>query len=725
MIRIPKELLDSIEVLHLPPAPQILLKFIHLSENDAASMPELAALLKQDPALTARILTVSNSVAFLKGKPTHNLVKCLVNLGLRLSRTLAACLVVQNVFTPTIKQKRYEYEGFWQHSLSVAELCRYIADDIHYPDPEEAYLAGLMHDIGELLLLGGIETSYSTILDSCQNEQILYNREEHLLGTNHSVVSAWLIEQWGLSSSFMVDAVMFHHATAKEIITADPLSQILWSAHLFSSYRLLFQATEQIYPDELKTVYELLGLDFAKLSCFYSQSSQNVRMIFDALGLNLADELRTMPYCTRSSGSHLPDGSPAALSEMEESVQNMALMQQLYRDISAVKDESELLLPIAESSRILFGLGAISFLMLREDKAVLSGKGINFQAELMQKMETRIDPPKSLAALSLVKGEPVFSLASEDSRNVPALFDIQVARILGTEGVLYIPLNGGKRVSGVMVCGICSRQIERIKGKIKWIKSFARAAAINIESWGEIQRQRKEQESLIARRFEQSVRKTIHEAGNPLGIIKNYLAIMSSKVSSDSDLLHELQIMKEEIERVTRIMKGMSSLHETIVSNGQTDANELIDGMLFLYKELLFTSRGIEVALDLDPQLPAIKTDGDVLKQILLNLWNNASEALESGDRVTVSTAGDINQDGVPFIEIRVADNGPGLPEDVTKRIFKPLEANRRIGHSGLGLSIVAELVKSLEGRISCQSRKGMGVIFSIMLPKGQVPADE
>ncbi len=725
MIRIPNELLDAIEVLHLPPAPQILLKFIHLSENDTATMPELAALLKQDPSLAARILTVSNSVAFLKGKPTHNLVKCLVNLGLRLSRTLAACLVVQNVFTPTSQGKRYEYEGFWQHSLLVAELCRYIAEDIHYPDPEEAYLAGLMHDIGELLLLGGIENRYSGILESCQNEQILYSREEHLLGTNHSVVSAWLIEKWGLSSSFIVDAVMFHHVTAKEIITADPLSQILWSAHLFSSYRLLFQTTGQIYPDELKTVYELLGLDYAKLSCFHSQSAMNVRMIFDALGIHLADELKTMPCCSLVSGCTGFNNSAEGLSEMAESVQNMALMQQLYRDISTVKDESELLLPIAESSRILFGLGAISFLMLKEDKAALSGKGINFQPELMQKMETRLEPTQSLAALSLVKGEPVFSIANEENCNVPSLFDMQVARILGTEGVLYIPLNAGKQTSGVMVCGICSRQIERIKGRIKWINSFARAAAINIESWAEIQKAKKVQESMIARRFEQSVRKTIHEVGNPLGIIKNYLAIMSSKVSSDSNLLQELEILKEEIERVTQIMNGMNRLHETIVSNGQTDANELIDGMLMLYKDLLFTSRGIEVVLDLDPRLPGIETDRDILKQILLNLWNNASDALKAGDRVTVSTASDLNQDGIPFIEIRISDNGSGLPEDVTRSLFKPLEANRRPGHSGLGLSIVADLIKRLEGRISCQSRKGMGVVFSIMLPKGQVQVDE
>jgi signal transduction histidine kinase len=86
------------------------------------------------------------------------------------------------------------------------------------------------------------------------------------------------------------------------------------------------------------------------------------------------------------------------------------------------------------------------------------------------------------------------------------------------------------------------------------------------------------------------------------------------------------------------------------------------------------------------------------------------------------STADHVHQQGQVYTQLSVVDNGPGLPDDVKRRLFQPLGQNRSPGHSGLGLSIVGQLVKKLGGRISCQSSAGRGTGYTILLPQEQTP---
>jgi HD-like signal output (HDOD) protein len=121
---IPEEIIDSIEAIHLPTIPQTLLRFLQLADDEMTSMAELAMLVSQDPALSARVLTVANSPALKSRAESKNLVHSLTHIGTRLARTLAACLVVQKVFSPAIDNQDYDFTGFWGHSLRVAEVSR-------------------------------------------------------------------------------------------------------------------------------------------------------------------------------------------------------------------------------------------------------------------------------------------------------------------------------------------------------------------------------------------------------------------------------------------------------------------------------------------------------------------------------------------------------------------------------------------------------------------------
>lgn len=719
MLRVPEAILDSIEAIYLPSMPQVLLRFLQLSSDDNTSMAELATLVGQDPALSARVLTVANSPALRRGKETKNLLQCLVNLGTRLARSLAACLVVQKVFSPTVENQHYDLTGFWGHSLRVAEMARAIAAEVKYPDLEEAYLSGLLHDIGQLLLLGGVGERYGSILVLSRDEADLREIEEQRLGTDHAAVGAWLLDQWNLSS-FMADSVLLHHTPAEEIAAADELSRIVWSAHMICYHHKQLDLAQDERAPDLSAVNLMTGIDVSKVLSIYRQCSDRVVSVAAALGITETADAKTLPHTSTTPLANLSpkqDSNDVANTQLEEAVRDMAIMQPLQQDLASLDSEAEILLAVRESARILFGLGQLAFLLVHPDKPILSGANINCQSELLQRLEIPLHSRHSLVATAALENRPHSTFEQEDPVLV-SLVDVQISRVLGSEGLLYVPLHSRKRSIGVMVCGVSAAQSARLQQRIRWIASFANMAANSIEAWRDMRDRENNLEATLTRQFEQHARKVIHETGNPLSIIKNYLAIVNQKLPDDNAMLQELEILGEEIDRVTQIMARMSNLAEALPETGTLDINNVIENMLALYGEPLFSSKGIAVEKRLDSGLSAVKLNRDCIKQILLNLWNNAAEAMSTGGVMEISTHADVNQNGRAYIEIRVSDTGPGLPPDVMNHLFQPLDPNRRPGHSGVGLSIVAGLVERLDGRITCQTKAGLGTSYSIILPK-------
>jgi nitrogen-specific signal transduction histidine kinase len=247
--------------------------------------------------------------------------------------------------------------------------------------------------------------------------------------------------------------------------------------------------------------------------------------------------------------------------------------------------------------------------------------------------------------------------------------------------------------------------------------NFANLAAISINAWQEMRSSAEHIEASVTNRFEMQARRVVHEAGNPLAIIKNYLKIVAQKIPGEANILQEFGILREEIDRVSTILQRLNSMSSAAPVTGIVDINGIIEGMLSLYGSSLFSSCGITIEKNLEPSLPPVSGDRDSIKQILLNIWKNAAEALSAGHRVAVTTKGPATNNGRDFVEITLGDSGPGLPPEVRQRLFQPLEHDRRPGHSGLGLSIVATLVEQLEGVISCQSNAGQGTAFTILLP--------
>jgi signal transduction histidine kinase len=202
-----------------------------------------------------------------------------------------------------------------------------------------------------------------------------------------------------------------------------------------------------------------------------------------------------------------------------------------------------------------------------------------------------------------------------------------------------------------------------------------------------------------------------HEVRNPLGVIRASVQLLED-AKTGPDRIHEAaEVIKQEIDRLDRVIKALLDFGRpskpTLV---RTDLNEVLQDVV------LFTSRfakqaSVTIAEQLDPDLPLIQGDPDQLKQVFLNLVTNAVQAMSTtGGTITIETrvAGD-------YVEVSIADNGPGIPTDDLPKVFDPFFTKRAEG-TGLGLTIVHRIIDEHEGHIEVRSGAG-GTVFDVTLP--------
>ncbi len=734
---LPGPTLRAIQAVELPALPGTLLAFMRAVSQEDASLRAVSELVLREPALAARILHVANSAAFRSAGSLRSIELSLQVLGVRVLRSVAACLAVQQAFGRLPLLQPEDLSGFWHHALYVAELAQAIAARTGLAEPEEAYLCGLLHDVGQLMLLGGLGSSYGAILAEAEadtdtdTEPALSALERAALGTDHAEVGGWLVDRWQLPS-FMADAIRFHHHDLQAVAQADGLTRVVWVAHvaqdLMRDVWVAHVAQDLADPatpdaDGFAALARLVQLPPLQLAHLCATAQDQVGQLAAALGVPSA--LSTLPRWR-------PAPEPAARhpeqQALQETLASMAALQPLQQDLAASDSEAQLLSAARVSARILFGVADVVFLLRRGEPPAMCGLPLAGQTALLGRLRVALDPPAQDACARAAATGALCSSFSQRPDGLPAVRDQQLARLLGSAGLVCAPMAVGVTVWGLMVFPADAADAAGLRQRETQILAFAGIVAGQLQGWRGLRERHRDAQAAAADSWLLKGRQVAHEVSNPLGTIKTYLQIMQRQLPEDGPMNDELQVLREEIDRVARIVRRLGEAPDSPAAPAGTaiDLNAAVEGLRSLYGDALFGGGDIELVLTLQRPLALSHADRDTVRQVLLNLWKNAAEALPRGARVVTATTDHVYRDGRVYTQLSVSDNGPGLPADVMRTPFQPLGMNRRPGRSGLGLSIVHERVAGLAGHVSCQTAPGRGTRFDVLLPQdlsGQAPA--
>jgi len=212
-----------------------------------------------------------------------------------------------------------------------------------------------------------------------------------------------------------------------------------------------------------------------------------------------------------------------------------------------------------------------------------------------------------------------------------------------------------------------------------------------------------------------------HEINNPLAIIMASSGVIRDMVDPEFDLDGCPENIRQELDNIDLAILRARGITRQLLDYGRKnppqpvacDLNQILDEVLDGFKKREFEVANIEIIRNYSPDLPKLLIDPDQIRQVFLNLINNAGDAITGSGTITIATACDEKD-----IRVTVTDTGRGMTFDQIKKIFDPFYTSKEVGKgTGLGLSVSLSIVKSMDGTIDVQSMPDAGSAFTVVLP--------
>lgn len=567
------------------------------------------------------------------------------------------------------------YISRWRQSIGVAHLAQALGVRSGAVDAEAAWTAGLAHNLADYL-------------------------DTDLTPPAHA--ADWLNTLD--TDGWLADAVRYHAEPLARGRAAHPLVRIVQLA-----YQLVTRA-DAVDSVDVRAALAALQMGAGEAAQLLAESQGQARQLAQRFGL--------IDPVAQSAGAGFDRLARLYATEAAQS----ALHGHFRHADGSSSHTFELL---QDSLRVLFGI----------EQACLFAPAVDGSLRLA----ALIPADAGLRALAIPPDDGHSALPRALARNAPqqfergeadaALVDEQIARLLGVSRFLCQPLVLRDGQPGVLVVGDavsdlavsplwrftlaeCSEALRPGPATVPAPVQAVPLQGTTAAQGDDIPRDR--------------VRRAVHEVANPLTIMRNYVNLLSDKLGADSAVQRDLGIIGDEIERVARIVRGITLAEETAVPAAALElvsVNSVVSELVRMALGTLFTPNKVNVQIDLNPDVPPMPLQKDLLKQVLFNLAKNAVEAMHAGGHLKFITRL-VAADGQRQVEIEVSDTGPGLPAAVASHLFEPVISEKGGDHAGLGLTISRSLVERLNGQLSCTSTP-QGTRFLIRLPtvqNGQAP---
>jgi signal transduction histidine kinase/CheY-like chemotaxis protein len=320
--------------------------------------------------------------------------------------------------------------------------------------------------------------------------------------------------------------------------------------------------------------------------------------------------------------------------------------------------------------------------------------------------------------------QPVL-LPLDDTGNPPITQRLVAA---GIRSCLIVPIVDGENLSGMLL--LASRQSNAFPAiEIRTFADLAQHLAVAIQN-AQLHQAREQAIAnlrIAQQRLIQSERLTAvgelvagvaHELNNPLTAVLGFAGILQEVATAEYQ--HDLTMIVESATRARRIVQNLLTFARQRESHlEEVDLNLAVRQVLSLLAYQMRT-HNIRIEERLQPQLPVTVADATAIKQVVLNLLNNAQQALASwsGQRTIVVTTRLEVRENRQRLVLEIADTGPGIAPEHLPRIFEPFFTTKPVGEgTGLGLSICYGIVRQYHGNIRVQSAPGKGACFTVELP--------
>ncbi|PCJ43586.1 MAG: hypothetical protein COA71_01565 [SAR86 cluster bacterium] len=687
-------ILDKFHLSRAFSLPELLLRGLELEgevkqQEDELASQKLTELLTLSPTLLLQSL-----IAF----QAESLSLDLITLEQERAREKVFALIRRSTmqYNPLLLPKKHEdfHLLHWRHSLLCSKYISALTSVCKISYSSKLETTALLINFGEVILASVYGSDYFKLHVKTSSESELSRLEKQTFGVAHAELGAAFLERYGLQA-IDCDAIRFHHRTFEEITDASIDVKLCWFANQLA-------IKEDIDFELVNAGQKLFSLEQEALRTIQKTTTESLRNQMSALKIEFSTNKR-LPLPEKVNTSSRAERKVALLNQAH-SINNINKIL-----LAANNNKQAQFLDVLRilTADLFEGGEALIFLPDAEAQNIsIASSTLPEEAEPSMSLQLSENP--SIIAASYQNAEAkVCSVENNDLK----VADLQILSALGKSALLCDPIVYKNKVVALIVFGV-----NKTEGESYLHKTALRNTLHHLYI---------EQESKILPNtvnsqefhYQQKIREAVHEANNPLSIIKNYLKILSLKQEEDSELHEEIKVIETEIERVKQILSKLGNNSEPEDKASSLDLNKIITSINKVFSASIPEEKSISIEIDLDPKLPFVLGKENSLKQILINLLKNAAEACVENGLIRVETRSNINFNQVNYVLINIIDNGSGISENVMQNLFKPGNTSKGDSHTGSGLAIVKNFMDELGGIISCQSDP-RGTTFALLLPR-------
>lgn len=743
----------------LPTLPAVAVKVLEVTGNDSSSAADVVSLITTDQALTVRVLQLVHRADLgVRGEVT-TVERAVSLLGFAAVRSAVLAISIFETFRPGQEKdsNQFSREEFWKHSVAVASCAELLSQELTRMwgrdagvDPGEAFVCGLLHDIGKVALDAVLPKSFSRVVEAANLLRgNIADVERTIIGLDHMVVGKRLVEKWQLPP-LIRDCVWLHGQLPQALpatVRNPRMVNLITLADLLVREQHMGFSGNYIFSMAKPSLLDAIGL-----------TEEQVEKVLQNLFNHVEPRARSLGLGEASTGQLYHQALAQANRELGKVSGQLAAknrkLQVRAKFFDALANFQAELRPDAPPSVVLHAIGqtAVSSLDVTSaavfslppgrdyaEAVLVDTNGDVFETTIVEKSDYR-----NLKSDASAKPEihdpkpepgdgPVMSVGNELEWFLTA-----VSPRLAHEHRFWICLQADGVCIGGVVWGAPAGESQRLSTQVQELSALAsgwslalrttqiREEARNLsEQLAEANRQLQTAQNEILRSrtlitVGEMAAGAAHEMNNPLAVISGRSQLLESQLA-DPKLKASAHLIHEQSHRLSQIITELMAFAKPESPKPvESDLAELVNKALHEAKtHTEGADRTIEVTFT---EVPPVLVDPAQVTAALVEVIDNSLQA-------TDPHKGQIDIHGAfdPYsqkVVLTVADNGCGMDETALKRSFDPFFSSKPAGRRrGLGLAKAMRWIESSGGSIRLESQKDQGTRAILLLPVSRTVA--
>ncbi len=723
----------------LPTLPTVVARLLAVAGSDDSSACDLVRIIEPDPSLTARILRMVRRADLGVRTQGMTVPRAVTLLGFRAVRNAAlSTQFFETLSAPGEDQAATtRRKGLWKHSLAIACAAEMIAERTDAPNAGEAFVCGLLHDIGKIALDVCLPKSYARVLDRSEHQPVcLCDIEQDILGVDHTTAGKRLVTHWRLGQS-IVECVWLHHQDPDALPSNVAHPRMVRIVHVADALvrRAGIGASGSGHPTDIETAALPLGLDRHALEELVQRVPERMKPLQEALGLDDGDDAASNLESLWEANRRLGQLNV----QLVESNRALQLRADCLDSLTAFTGR------LAEDARVADVCAAAadavrSFCRVDRAVAFLRQHGSRFiHFGVSDKLVLSLEGSEAAPRTAIVDcgDSPAFEDADSTRGMVAAPEGCEDLwqRCFGSPAeapLSMLPLHTDAAAGGVLIVAD-DRVVRSLRSAAAECGSLAAAIRLAVSSSAARVDAEKTAEELLDlnRRLHTAQKQLVrmrsisiiaqmaagaaHELNNPLAVVSGR-AQMELTRSEDPERRRALEIIIEQAQRASGIVSDLMSFAKP--AEPQPVVQPLADVLEAACQHWRSVS-GLgpdRLVLSIRDADSTVYGDPEQLREILQAVFANALEATDpAARRIQINSLSRASDETVRIV---VEDNGVGMTPDVLEHALDPFFSSRAAGRGrGLGLSRAYRLAEINGGSLWLESTPNIATTVTIELP--------